>query len=69
MGNYMLDNVELAGCSVVLGENIQRLEDDPCDCENCRVALQHQLWCIDRHVGHDEARERHPHRLQADAHP
>ena len=29
MGNYMLDNMELAGCSVVLGENIQRLEDDP----------------------------------------
>ena len=29
MGNYMLDNMELAGCSVVLGENIQRLEDEP----------------------------------------
>lgn len=29
MGNYMLNNVELAGCSIVLGENVQRLEDEP----------------------------------------
>ena len=39
MGNYVLDNVELAGCSVVLGENTLRLEDEPQHWGNDRTQL------------------------------
>lgn len=39
MGNYVLDNVELAGCSVVLGEKTLRLENEPQYWGNDRTQL------------------------------